>query len=183
MANWPLPAIDGAVREERAEKAPVVVAYDVGILPLTSDLDAWLPVGAEIAKKRGIVVGVQGNLFPIGVGADAATHAPAEMHAKCFTAGRTYVSEASNGWSRVNTASGGARLESDIHDIFSALGLRGAPSLPIWDDMELSSEEEAPRSEHGGDEQKEYNSTSENQDHAGQAAQASPARAGTPRQG
>lgn len=41
-----------------------------------------------------------------------------------------------------------AGLELHVHDVFPAFGVHGSPSLPIWDDVELSSEVEPPRCKH-----------------------------------
>ena len=89
-------AIDRAIGIERPKDAAVVVHDDVGIFPLAAKFDAWTVVGGKVAKEGWPVVHIKTDLFSIGIGADAAPHASAKMHAENFASGGTDIPTSTN---------------------------------------------------------------------------------------
>ena len=148
--------VDASIRGKGAGYAAVVIHRNVGIVPLASQFDCGTMIGREISEECWPVIHVEIDLFTVSVGLDSATHSTAQFHAEDLAAGRAEIADSPHARVRVKLAAGWPRIKAHEHRIFASLGIEGAPSLPVGEEVELPAQEVSPRSEDRSDEADEH---------------------------
>ena len=164
--------VNAAIGLECARDAAVIVHDQVGILPVTAQLQARTSIAAEEASVRP-VRHAKTDGFAVGREIQMLAHVADQVEPEALSARSAEIGNAF----KVRAATPfNVGVEVYHQNVVAAFGVQGSPTLPGRNDVKFTPKKEAPGFERGGDGQHEDCTQGKDRDQLGERTQAAVAR-------